>query len=210
MQQLTDETLAKAVTALCRKEKRFAPIVKRHGAPSLRAADADFRALLIIVTEQFLSLSAAAAIWKRIEAELHPITPQSLVATSVETLRALGLSNAKAKSFIGIAEAVNSKNFDPGKLATLSDEVAFKQLVSLPGIGPWSAEIFLLSNLGRPDIFPAGDLALQAAAQHLFGLDQRPNPKQLLALAENWRPHRAAAARLLWSHYRDIKSIPQA
>ncbi len=210
MQQLDEEGLARAVRALCRSEKRFAPIVKRHGVPSLRTANADFEALLIIVTEQFLSLVAAAAIWKRIEENLRPITPERIAETSIESLRSLGLSNAKAKSFIGIAEQVCTGKFNPGKLASLSDDDAFSALVALPGIGPWSAEIFLLANLGRPDVFPAGDLALQVAAQQLLGLKARPASRELQQISEAWRPHRATAARLLWSYYRDIKSIPQA
>jgi DNA-3-methyladenine glycosylase II len=210
MQQLTAESLEQAVALLCRREKRFRPIVKKHGVPSLRAAEADFKSLLIIVTEQFLSLSAAAAIWKRIEAELRPITPRRIAATPVEKFRALGLSTAKAKSFIGIAEAVLAKDFDPKHLPNLSDEDAFKALVALPGIGPWTAEIFLLANLSRPDVFPAGDLALQVAAQKLLGLDERPSVTELKQISLAWSPHRATAARLLWSHYRDIKTMPQA
>jgi DNA-3-methyladenine glycosylase II len=210
MQQLTAENLEQAVALLCRREKRFRPIVKKHGVPSLRAAEADFRSLLIIVTEQFLSLSAAAAIWKRIETELHPILPKRIVETPVEKFRALGLSTAKAKSFIGIAEAVLTQEFDPKRLPNMSDEDAFKALVALPGIGPWTAEIFLLANLSRPDVFPAGDLALQVAAQKLLGLEERPTVAELKQISLAWSPHRATAARLLWSHYRDIKSIPQA
>jgi DNA-3-methyladenine glycosylase II len=210
MQQLTAETLEQAVALLCLREKRFKPIVKKHGLPSLRAAEADFRSLLIIVTEQFLSLSAAAAIWKRIEVELRPITPKRIAATPVENFRDLGLSTAKAKSFIGIAQAVLAKEFDPKHLTDMSDEDAFKALVALPGIGPWTAEIFLLANLLRPNVFPAGDLALQVAAQKLLGLAERPTVTEMKQISLAWSPHRATAARLLWSHYRDIKSIPQA
>jgi DNA-3-methyladenine glycosylase II len=210
MQQLTAESLEQAVALLCRREKRFKPIVKKYGVPSLRAAEADFESLLIIVTEQFLSLSAAAAIWTRIEADLRPITPKRIAETPIEKFRALGLSTAKAKSFIGIAEAVLAKQFQPEHLAAMSDEKAFKVLVALPGIGPWTAEIFLLANLARPDVFPAGDLALQVAAQKLLGLEERPTVTEMKQISLAWSPHRATAARLLWSYYRDIKSIPQA
>jgi DNA-3-methyladenine glycosylase II len=210
MQQLTAETLEHSVALLCRREKRFKPIVKKHGVPSLRAAEADFESLLIIVTEQFLSLSAAAAIWKRIAADLRPITPQRVAITPVEKFRTLGLSTAKAKSFVGIAEAVLAKEFDPMQLPSMSDADAFKALVALPGIGPWTAEIFLLANLARPDVFPAGDLALQVAAQKLLGLDERPSVTEMKQISLAWSPHRATAARLLWSYYRDIKSMPQA
>jgi DNA-3-methyladenine glycosylase II len=210
MQPLDQDTLPKAVRALCRMEPRFRMVVKTHGLPSLREHPVDFRSLLQIVTEQFLSLKAAEAIWNRIERETRPITPKRMAAVPIATYRALGLSNAKAKAFIGIAEACRDKSFDLVTLMSLNDAEACKRLVALPGIGPWSAEIFLLSNLRRPDVFPAGDLALQAAAQNLLNLRQRPDAKKLTKLAENWRPYRAVAARLLWSHYRGLKAMPQA
>jgi DNA-3-methyladenine glycosylase II len=207
---LDQNSLEAATRALCRKEPRFKPIVKRHGVPSLRAADPGFEGLLQIVVEQFLSLKAADVIWKRIVGNLGDMTPHHVASVPLEDYRAWGLSNTKGKSFIGIATAVRDQRIDLGGMTSRSDEDVFKDLTRLPGIGPWSAEIFLLANLARPDVFPAGDLALQEAARDLLGLRARPDPKKLLKHAENWRPWRAVAARLLWSHYRYLKQMPQA
>lgn len=209
-QPLTDAAIAAAVDRLCEKEKRFRPIVDVHGLPALRQGEQGLSGLLMIVTEQFLSLAAARAIWLRLEQRLSPFAAESVLAANDSDLLALGLSNAKVKSFKGIAAAFAGNPRLGEALHRHPDEEAKKALLALPGIGPWSADIYLLSSLLRPDVFPSGDLALQAAAQNLFGLRARPGPGKLLKLSEKWRPWRAVAARLLWSHYRGLKQIPQA
>jgi DNA-3-methyladenine glycosylase II len=208
-QPLTDAAIANAVDDLCRAEKRFRAIVDAHGLPSLRRGEEGLHGLLMIVTEQFLSLAAAHAIWLRLEAHLAPLTAESVLAASDADLLALGLSNAKVKSFKGIATAFAENPHLCTVLHRHPDEEARKALLSLPGIGPWSANIYLLSSMLRPDVFPAGDLALQAAAHHLFRLRARPDAKKLDGLSRKWQPWRAVAARLLWSHYRGLKQIPQ-
>lgn len=209
-QPLTDAAIANAVDDLCRAEKRFRPIVDAHGLPSLRRGEEGLPGLLMIVTEQFLSLAAARAIWLRLEQHLSPLTAESVLAASNSDLLALGLSNAKVKSFKGIAAAFAENPQLCEVLHHHPDEDARKALLALPGIGPWSADIYLLSSMLRPDVFPAGDLALQAAAQNLFRLRARPDTRKLHALSGKWSPWRAVAARLLWSHYRGLKRIPQA
>jgi DNA-3-methyladenine glycosylase II len=209
-QSLDDNTLATAVTLLCRREPRFKAVVKTHGIPSLRAAPGGLEAVLQMVTEQFLSLAAAAAIWKRLQLRLGPCDAQTILDCPQDELLALGLSRAKAKSFHGLAEAVQSGRMDFAALEMLDDASAHKALVALPGIGPWTADIYLLSVLLRPDAWPWGDVALQAAAQNLFGLPERPDKTTMLALAEPFRPWRAVVARLLWSHYRGLKKMSQA
>jgi DNA-3-methyladenine glycosylase II len=209
-QPLTDAAIAAAVTHLCEKEKRFRAVVAAHGLPSLRQGEEGLRGLLTIVTDQFLSLQAARAIWLRLEGHLSPLTAESVLTANDSSLLALGLSRAKVKSFKAIAQAFTG---NPGLCQLLHhqpDEEARKALLALPGIGPWSADIYLLSSLLRPDVFPAGDLALQAAAHHLFRLRARPDAKKLHELSQRWRPWRAVAARLLWSHYRGLRQIPQA
>ncbi len=210
MTRLDDAVMARAVKQLCKTEPRFKPVVKAHGVPSSRAAKEGLAPLLQIICEQFLSLKAAAAIWSRVAKRIGRVTAKRVLAVSQEELVALGLSRAKAKSFHGLANAVLAKTLDFKHLATLDDDVAQKYLVALPGIGPWTADIYLLSSLQRADVWPWGDVALQAAAQHLLKLPTRPDRKQMIALAEPFRPHRAVAARLLWSHYRSIKAMPQA
>jgi DNA-3-methyladenine glycosylase II len=200
------DDLATAVAALCADEPRFAPVLAVHGVPSLRAGKATLDGLLMIVTEQFLSLSAAAAIWNRIEADMKTVTAQKILNRSDEALKTLGLSAAKVKTFKAVAQA----KLDFAALALCDDATVHKTLCALPGIGPWTADIYLLSSLQRCDAWPVGDLALQAAAGDLLGLPSRPSPKEMEVLAEQWRPHRAAAARLLWSHYRSLKGLKQA
>jgi DNA-3-methyladenine glycosylase II len=207
--RLDDEELAKAVRALCRKEPRFKPVVKQHGLPSLRASPAGLETLLTMVTEQFLSLSAAAAIWKRLKLRLDDCHHATVLACPQEELLSLGLSRAKARSFHGLAQAVASGLVDFKALETLDDAAAHTALVALPGVGPWTADIYLLSVMLRPDVWPWGDVALQAAAQNLFVLPERPDKPQMIALGEAFRPHRATAARLLWAHYRGMRKMSQ-
>jgi DNA-3-methyladenine glycosylase II len=209
-QPLDQGTLYHAVDHLCRAEKRFRPVVDRHGLPSLRRGPEGLEGLLLVVTEQFLSLAAARAIWLRLEAHLQPLTAETVCAAGDQDLLSLGLSRAKVKAFKGIAAALREKPDFCATLHHLDDQAARHALIALPGIGPWSADVYLLSAMQRPDVFPAGDLALQAAAQNLFGLRQRPSADRLHKLAGKWQPWRAVAARLLWSHYRGLKAMPQA
>lgn len=191
-------------------EKRFAPVLVAHGLPALRASQASLETLLQIVTEQFLSLKAAASIWERLAIHLSPFEPHRVLAVDEETLMSLGLSRAKARSFHGLARGIQSGELDFTSLSQLPGEEAHKLLCQLPGIGPWSAAIFCLGALADGDAWPAGDLALQVAAQDLFQLPSRPSQKQMIEIAENWRPYRAVAARLLWAHYRSVKGLGQA
>lgn len=199
-----------AVTSLVGLEPRFAAVIAAHGHPPLRRMNTGLEGLLRIVTDQLISLQAGAAIWRRIEAELAPFEPEGIARKREASLMRLGLSGAKARSFKAVAAAVAGGRLNFEALASLSDADVLTTLTALRGIGPWTADIYLLSAMGRADAWPAGDLALQAAAQNLFGLDARPNHKQLVQMAEHWRPWRSVAARLLWSHYRGLKGMSQA
>jgi DNA-3-methyladenine glycosylase II len=207
---LDDALMAKAVKQLCRVEPRFKPIVNAHGTPASRASAQGLGPLLQIVCEQFLSLKAAAAIWRRVAKRIGRIAAKNVLAVPQEELVSLGLSRAKARSFHGLAMALQTGTLNFKYLATLDDDAAQRYLVALPGIGPWTADIYLLGSLQRADVWPWGDVALQAAAQHLFGLKTRPDRKTMTRLAEPFRPYRAVAARLLWSHYRGMKRMEQA
>ncbi len=206
----TDADLRAAVETLLRAEPRFAVVVEAHGSPPLRRMDGGLAGLLRIVTDQMISLKAGEAIWTRLERELHPFDAAALARKRVASLMRLGLSGAKARTFREAAKAVVSGSLDFKNLHRMPDDLAWAALTALPGIGPWTADIYLLSAMGRADAWPAGDLALQAAAQHLFGLTQRPDAKALAAMAESWRPFRSVGARLLWSHYRGFRGLPQA
>lgn len=202
--------VARGAEFLIGVEPRFGAVVAIHGAPSARRVENNLACLLQIVTEQLISLQASEAIWQRIKSNLHPLSPESILAMDHGGLRKLGLTGAKARSFQAIAGAVQARELNFDSLAEMADEDVLKTLMSLPGVGPWTADIYLLSALGRADAFPAGDLALQIAAQNLFALEERPAPKAFLAMAEAWRPWRSVAARLLWSHYRGQKGLVQA
>lgn len=205
-----EEDIAEGVSYLVKCDARFGAVVERNGLPALRRAEPGLPGLLRIVTEQVLSLKAAGTIWKRLERELHPLDPPSILRRRHATLMKLGLSGAKARSFHALAQAAASGAFPIDSLDGQGDDEALALLMALPGIGPWTAEIYCLSCLGRADIWPAGDLALQRAAADLFDLPERPAPPAMIALAEPWRPWRAVAARLLWAHYRGLRGMPQA
>lgn len=196
----TREALARGVAALIAIEPRFAAVRAATGDPPLRLARPGLATALRIVAEQSISLKAAAAIWSRLAAGIDLDDPAAVLATPVDRLRELGLTRAKGRAFHGAAEACAKGLFR--ELAALDDDAARRALTNLPGIGPWTAEIYLLSCLGRADAWPAGDVALQSAAGRAFGIEPRPDRERLEAMAEVWRPWRAVAARLLWAYYR--------
>jgi DNA-3-methyladenine glycosylase II len=200
-----DSDLAAAVGCLIATEPRFAAVVARHGLPPLRQAEAGLKSLLRIVTDQLISLKAGEAIWKRLASELKTFGPDDILAISESQLRALGLSRAKARTFHAAALAFRDPKFissDPGCL--------MQSLTEIPGIGPWTANIYLMTVARAADCWPAADLALQRAAADLLLLDGKPGLREMTALGDAWRPHRTAAALLLWSHYRGMKHMPQA
>lgn len=207
---LSEDLLGRAVADLCVAEPAFAAVVSRHGVPSLRAMPADLASLLHIVTEQFVSLKAAHAIWLRVEARLAPFAPEYILACPVEELMGLGLSGAKARSFHRIAAMLVSRPGFLTEVAGQDDDQARKTLCALPGVGPWTADIYLLSVLLRANVWPTGDLALRLAAADLFSLTAPPNEKSMRSLGDAFVPWRAVAARLLWSHYRGLKGLQQA
>lgn len=205
----TDADIAAGAEFLVAREPSFAKVLDVHGLPSARRVENSLASLLKIVTEQLISLKAADAIWRRIETRLHPFEPGEILKFSVEDLQSMGLTRAKARSFRAIASAIHSGELNFDSLHQVPDHDVLAKLLALPGIGPWTADIYLLTALGRADACPSGDLALQMAAQDLFAMDGRPSPKAFLERAENWKPWRSVAARLLWSHYRGLKGLSQ-
>lgn len=195
--------LALAIERLMAAEPRFAPVVARHGLPPLRLCEPGLKSLLRIVTDQLISLKAGEAIWSRLEPALDPFTPEAVLACPQTELRALGLSGAKARTFHAAARAA-------GDGLLTGDETVLPRLLQVTGIGPWTANLYLLSALGFADAWPAADLALQNAAMDLLSLPVRPGARDMAVLGEGWRPHRSAACLLLWSHYRAMKGMPQA
>ena len=202
--------LENSVIELCSIEPRFQFILDKHGLPSLRISPQGLEGLLMIVTEQFLSLQAAAAIWARVRKRIEPFDAETILNLSVEELLSLGLSRAKAKTFYETAQRVLNGELDFKALEKQDEENVVRQLCKLPGVGPWTADIYLLSVMGASDAWPAGDLALRIAVHDFLKLNDRPHIKDMPHHAEAWRPHRATAARLLWSHYRGLKGLKQA
>jgi DNA-3-methyladenine glycosylase II len=196
----TDDDVKAGIKSLRRRCDFIRAAHDATGHPPLRRRPGGFEGLVRIVNGQQLSVASANAIHARLEASLAPLTAAAVLAASDETLRACGLSRPKVKTIRAIAAAV-AAGLDLDSLADLPEVEAMARLTAIPGIGPWTAEIYLMFCVGHADVFASGDLALQLAAQWLMGLDQRPGARQMAALAERWKPHRAVAARVLWAYY---------
>jgi DNA-3-methyladenine glycosylase II len=165
-----------------------------------------FAGLVRVIAGQQVSIAAAAAIWARLEAGLGAVTPETVLATDVQGLRAFGLSAPKARYVRAIAEALLSGATDLASLHALEDAAAAGVLCGLTGVGRWTADIYLMFCEGRRDVFPAGDLALQEGLRMAEGWPSRPSQHELLARAELWRPHRGVAAHLIWAYYGAMRS----
>ncbi len=199
--KIVPEGLEEGAAELVRRDPDFAGILASAGMPRFPRRQPGFGTLLHIILEQQVSVSAAAAMWARLKGHCRPLTPKRFLTLDDETLRQCGFSRQKMAYGRHLAEALREKRLDLAALATLEDEAAMSELIKLRGIGRWSAEVYLLFALARPDIWPADDLGLQLAVQWLKGLENRPDGRMLRALAEPWRPWRAVAACLLWQFY---------
>ncbi len=199
---LSAEQLRTALDALAAIEPAFAAGLTRAGYPEPRLRDRGYETLLRTIIGQQVSVAAAQSIWNKLAAALGDLTdPATVAAASDETLRAAGLSRQKASYARSLAEEVSSGRLDLHNLPA-EDEAAIAALTHIKGIGRWSAEIYLLFAEGRPDIWPAGDLAVQIEIGRLLGHAERPSEKLLRTLSEPWRPHRGAAAIFAWHHYK--------
>ena len=201
----TQADLNSAIHHLCRSDQRLAAVLETSGMPTLRQRQPGFAGLAHIICGQQLSTASAGAIWGRLSAAFDPFEPQALRRARSERLARLGLSAAKIKTLKNLAAELARGRIDLDALATASAEVAHHSLVALPGIGPWTADLYLLFCLGHRDAWPAGDLALQEGIRSGFALATRPTSAAMVALAEAWRPWRGAAAHLWWNYYRVIK-----
>ena len=198
---LSAQQLREALDALAAIEPAFAAALGRVGYPPPRIREPGYATLLRTIVGQQVSVHAAAAVWRRLEEALGDVEdPARLTAAGDETLRAAGLSRQKIGYARSLAEEVASGRLDLAALPA-DDEEAIAALTRIKGIGRWSAEIYLLFAEGRPDIWPAGDLAVQVEVGRILGHAERPNEKLVRVLAEAWRPHRGAAAILAWHHY---------
>lgn len=199
---LSADQLKISLDAIAAAEPRVAAAVARVGYPEPRLREPGYETLLRTIVGQQVSVAAAASIWRKLEAGLGDLTkPEVVAAANDEALRAAGLSRQKASYARSLAEEVTSGRLDLLNLPQ-DDEDAIAQLVRVKGIGRWSAEIYLLFAEGRPDVWPAGDLAVQIEIGRIMGLAERPSEKATREIGEAWRPHRGAAAILAWHHYK--------
>jgi DNA-3-methyladenine glycosylase II len=201
----TEADLERGIAALIARDPRWAPVFEQTGLPPLRRRAGGFAGLAQIVVSQQVSVASAAAIHGRLVAIGNPFDHSSVLRARRDRLVRVGLSGAKIKTLKAIAKAIEKQHINLTALAEMPADDAHAALVALHGIGPWTADIYLLGCIGHADAWPAGDLALQEAARLAFGLRKRPTTKEMGPLAERWRPWRAVAARLLWSYYRVMK-----
>ena len=188
--------------ALIERDADIARAFRLAGQPAPRKRPPGFASLLRIIVNQQVSQHAGQAIWQRLEDGLGDVSPKSVLGQPERRLRTLGLSRAKARYARALAGMVVSREIDLNGLKRLDDDAARAELTRVPGIGRWTADIYLMFALGRPDVWPAGDLALAVAAERLLGRKRRPSPKEMETIGHAWRPWRTAAALMLWHFYR--------
>jgi DNA-3-methyladenine glycosylase II len=199
---MLDETsFHAAASELAMRDPALAAIVERHGLPAFWAREPGLPTLVLLILEQQVSLASARAAFDRLVTRLGGLTTEGILRSSDEELRADGFSRQKARYVRALATALEDGSLDLEEVGELEDDAVRLALVALPGIGPWTAEVYLLSALRRPDTWPVGDIALQEAARRALGLDARPSSEELERIGDAWRPHRASAARLLWHLY---------
>jgi DNA-3-methyladenine glycosylase II len=197
--RLTNESLAAAAEALAARDRDLASIYKVHGPPPMWGRQPGFPTLLRIVLEQQVSLVSARAMFERLKSNIEPFTALGFIEAGEAYLRSLGVTRQKAHYCVQVAEAFTNGHLN--QIGRMSDDDAHATLVSIKGVGPWTANIYLLMALRRPDIWPDGDVALATAVGRLRKLTHRPSFIELAKIAKSWRPYRSVAARMLWQYY---------
>jgi DNA-3-methyladenine glycosylase II len=205
---LTATRLAEAVEELVARDADLAGIVARYGPPPLWDREPGFPTLLHIMLEQQVSLASARAAFDRLRGVANPLTPGRFLELTDAELLAIGFSRQKARYGRALAEALGSGTLDLHALTELDDEAVHRALQAIPGIGPWTSTIYLLMVLGRPDVWPVGDIALAASVGEVKGLADRPDAIEMAELGEAWRPWRSDAARLFWHDYLGRRGRP--
>ena len=198
---IEDEILTRGLGYLTQQDPDFERVVARLGPPPLWAREPGFGGLLRTILGQQVSETSARRAFSRLLETASPLTPERFLELDDAALKKVGFSRQKARYGRVLAEAVASGALDLGGLEALEDDAVRAELTRLPGLGPWTADVYLLMSLRRPDVWPVGDLAIVLGVQHLKGLAEKPTKGELVALAEPWRPWRSVAARLVWHHY---------
>ena len=198
---INKERLDVAAKSVALMDQDFARTLAQLGPPPLWEREPGFVTLIRIILEQQVSLASADAMFQRLKSNIKPLTPITVIEAGQSFLRSFGVTRQKAGYFINVARAIESGQLDLEALAQESDEIAIEKLTSVNGIGQWTAKIYLLMALCRPDVWPLGDVALATAFKNLKGRTERPTQAELSEIAQAWRPHRATAARMLWHYY---------
>ncbi len=199
--RVNPHSLIHGVASLSHVDRDLAMIAARFGPPPLWERPEGFATLVYIILEQQVSLASARAAYQRLEAAARPLTAHNFLRLSDEELKQIGFSRQKTAYGRNLAHAVAEGRLDLANLSDCEDEDVRSRLTAIKGIGQWTADIYLLMAMGRPDIWPSGDLALAVAVQEVKGMPARPTPAEMNSLSEAWRPLRAVAARLLWHYY---------
>src|SRR3954469_14588414 len=202
----TQADLEEAIHALIKQDSRLKPVFELAGMPALRRREPGYAGLAAIVCGQQLSTASAAAIWGRVSTAFDPFHHDALRKARADRLGRLGLSAAKIKTLKSLAREIAAERLNLEVLAEEDADAAHATLTKLHGIGPWTADVYLLFCLRHGDAWPAGDLALQEAVREGLGLQARPTAKQMASRAEPWRPLRGAAAHLWWAYYKALKA----
>lgn len=198
---LDETTFSEATTLLAGEDAILAGIINDHGIPDFWVRPPGFATMVHFILEQQVSLASAAAVLRRVEAAIGSVTPEAVLVAGAERLSGCGVTRQKAGYMLSIAERLANGSFSFEALATMAPVEARHELLKLKGVGPWTADVYLLAVLGSPDAFPIGDRALQVGVAEAAGMKQIPDPDALAIIAEPWRPLRAAAARLIWHSY---------
>jgi len=205
---LTERTVRRAARELAEADQRLEASVERYGPPPLWRREPSYATLVHLILEQQVSLASAQAAFDRLRAALGgSIEPAELLCLSDAELRAVGFSRQKTGYARTLASAMLD-GFDLETLAAMPDDEVRRALIAMPGIGPWTADIYLTMCLLRADVWPHGDLALATSARDLLGLEERPSFAELGVIAERWHPYRAVAARILWHDYLQRRGLP--
>ena len=198
---LSEETLPSAVAELVGRDRDLAAIVERFGPPPLWARPPGFETLVQIMLEQQVSLASAFAAYERLRRVIDPVTPEAFLLLTDAELLTIGFSHQKARYVRSLARALLTGGLDLARLASLPDEEVHRELVGLTGVGPWTAAIYMMEALLRPDLWPVADIALATSVAAVKGLAVRPGPAEMEVIGEAWRPWRSVAARLFWHDY---------
>ncbi len=198
---LTKDSFNKALTILAERDRDLQNIIARFGDPPIWRRPKGFGTLVLLILEQQVSLASARAAHERLAAAAGELAPEPLLALDDAQFRGAGVSRQKTRYIRHLSECVLDRTVQLDRLGRLDDDGVRAELMQVKGIGYWTADVYLMMGLMRPDVWPVGDIALQAAAHEVKGLDARPGPELLTEIGEQWRPFRSVAARVLWHHY---------